>query len=110
MSLCLSIKNLILKLGAEGFISYLTENNSGVFYRQHYPALSLHPLDVAGAGDALLAAISVAKAKGLCYDTSSLCGAIAASIAVERVGNVPICLNELLKTLQEVIETKHVVM
>ena len=49
-------KNLIMKLGADGFIAY--ENKFGsVIKRQYFPALTTNPVDVSGAGDAFLAAL-----------------------------------------------------
>ena len=40
-------KNLLIKLGAEGFIAYATEKD-GYVNRQHYPAICPNPVDVAG--------------------------------------------------------------
>ena len=40
-------RNLILKLGSEGFIAYASESD-GFFNRQHFPALNPNPVDVAG--------------------------------------------------------------
>ena len=49
-------KNLLIKLGSDGFIAYATEKD-GFVNRQHFPALVLILVDVAGAGDSLLACI-----------------------------------------------------
>ena len=43
--------NLIMKLGADGLIAY-QQMSSGEVIRQSFPALSVNPIDVAGAGDA----------------------------------------------------------
>ena len=47
-------ERLVMKLGPEGFIAYDRTSNSQLS-SQAFPALSVNPLDVAGAGDSLLA-------------------------------------------------------
>jgi bifunctional ADP-heptose synthase (sugar kinase/adenylyltransferase) len=47
-------QKLVMKLGPEGFIAYCRAKN-GQLVSQAFPALSVNPLDVAGAGDSLLA-------------------------------------------------------
>ena len=50
-------ERLVMKLGPEGFIAYDRAKN-GQLSSQSFPALSVNPLDVAGAGDSLLALFS----------------------------------------------------
>ena len=50
-------KMLIMKLGSNGFIAY--ECNGKNIINQPYPALSINPVDVTGAGDSLLAVMAV---------------------------------------------------
>jgi rfaE bifunctional protein kinase chain/domain len=40
--------NLIVKLGSDGFIAYSRDNDSNFVHRQHFPALTPNPMDVAG--------------------------------------------------------------
>ncbi len=91
-------KNLIMKLGSEGFIAYGTEKN-GFISRQHFPALNPNPFDLTGAGDSLFAALAV----GICSNTplmqSSALGACMAAQAVQTVGNVPVSKQRLQKQL-----------
>ena len=47
-----------MKLGAQGFIAY-SKDKKGGFNSQSFPALSVNPIDVAGAGDSLLAVMAV---------------------------------------------------
>ena len=54
---------LIVKLAAEGFIAYDRDNNGRV-YSQPFPALSVNPLDVAGAGDSVLSVLATGLASG----------------------------------------------
>ena len=87
--------NLIVKLGAEGFIAYKQEEESGFLHRQHFPALSVNPADVAGAGDALLAAVSVGLTQNLTLMEASAIGCCAAALAVQTVGNRPVLLEDI---------------
>ena len=53
-----SIKNLIMKLSSKGFIAYESINQNSQ-KSQAFPALCVNPIDVSGAGDALLSVMSV---------------------------------------------------
>ena len=82
--------NLVLKLGADGFISYSKDINSNFVYRQHFPALTMNPVDVTGAGDSLLASIAVGLSQGLTLMESSALGCCVAALAVQSMGNAPV--------------------
>lgn len=88
--------NLLLKLGSKGFIAYETDIASGFVKRQHFPALETNPIDVTGAGDALIACMSVCLGAGASLMQSSIISNCMASIAVSNIGNVPISKTELL--------------
>lgn len=62
---------------------------------EHMPALAEHAADVVGAGDALLAAATLARCAGCTEPQAAYLGALAASIAVGRVGNLPVSAAEL---------------
>ena len=94
-------RNIVMKLGREGFIAYESETN-GFVNRQHFPALSINPADVAGAGDSLLAALSVGLCSGASLMQASAIGAGMASIAVQKVGNIPISYGQLKKQLKKI--------
>ena len=47
-----------MKLGANGFLSYMKNPLDNNMISQSFPALSANPVDVTGAGDSLLALIS----------------------------------------------------
>lgn len=82
--------NLVLKLGSDGFISYSKDTNNNFVYRQHFPALTMNPVDVAGAGDSLLASIAVGLSQGLTLMESSALGCCVAALAVQSMGNAPV--------------------
>ena len=91
-------QNVIIKLGAEGLIAI---SGSPEFSTDTLPALNSHPLDVAGAGDALLAASSLYHLSGGNTFESALVGSIAAGIQVSRMGNLPISIDDVLNQLQK---------
>jgi len=96
-----SARNMVMKLGREGFIAYESVTESFI-NRQHFPALSINPVDVAGAGDSLLAALSVGLCSGASLMQASAIGAGMASIAVQKVGNIPVSSGELKNQLEKI--------
>lgn len=87
-------EKLVLKLGAEGFISY-SKNNDSSLERHYFPAINSNPLDVAGAGDALLSTLACGLSSNSCWKNTCALGAVVASLAVQRLGNVPIKKEEV---------------
>ena len=94
-------RNMVMKLGGEGFISYESEAD-GFIKRQHFPALNINPVDVAGAGDSLLAVLSVGLCSGATLMQSSAIGAGMASIAVQSMGNIPVSHQQLKNHLKKI--------
>lgn len=88
-------KNLLIKLGAEGFIAYSNDIPGNFKKREHFPALVSNPVDVAGAGDSLLAAISVSMCSGANLMEASAIGACMAALAVQTIGNIPVSHQKL---------------
>ena len=89
--------NLILKLGAAGFIAYVNDDRNDFLMRQHFPALTVNPVDVTGAGDALLASMSVGLARGLSLMQASALACCVSAIAVQTIGNIPVRLEQAKK-------------
>ncbi len=94
-------KKMIVKLAADGLIAYDMNRNSAS--RQHFPALCANPVDLAGAGDSLLAAASVALTHECSLMEAAALGTCAAALAVQTVGNTPIGLNRLEEYLEQKI-------
>lgn len=86
-------QNLILKLGAAGLV--LLRNSDDPSDLDRLPALNSNPVDVAGAGDSMLIASSMALAVGASLAQAALIGSVAAAIQVSRQGNVPLSYDEL---------------
>ena len=98
-------RNLIMKLGREGFIAYESHDDEFI-NRQHFPSLSINPVDVAGAGDSLLSALSVGLCSGATLMQSSAIGAGMASIAVQQLGNIPVSYQQLKNNLSKIYLNK----
>ena len=82
-------ENLIMKLGSEGFIIY-AKNEKNQLFSQAFPALVANPVDVTGAGDSLIAVMSIGislKEDILCTAAIACCQA---ALAVKKMGNFPI--------------------
>ena len=84
---------IVMKLGADGFIVY-EFNSKGDIISQAFPALSVNPVDVVGAGDSLLA-LFVAALRGEGMMTSAALGCCMAALAVEQMGNSLIHISAL---------------
>ena len=94
-------KNMLMKLGSDGFIAYGRNKH---LKRQNFPALSVNPIDVTGAGDSLFAATSVALSSGANLIEASVIGVCMASLSVKEVGNMPIMLNKLSNYIKTIIK------
>ena len=95
-------ERLVMKLGPEGFIAYDRASN-GQLSSQAFPALSVNPLDVAGAGDSLLALFATGLASGQAMMPTAALACCMAALAVETMGNTPITAAALRSSLQEVL-------
>ncbi|MFM8852364.1 MAG: PfkB family carbohydrate kinase, partial [Acidimicrobiaceae bacterium] len=92
-------RSAIVKLGEQGVL--LHARSGKTFETDQIPALNSAPQDVAGAGDCMLVASSLALTVGGDMWQAGLLGSLAAAIQVGRVGNTPITQAELLHELSE---------
>ena len=92
-------RSAIVKLGEQGVL--LHARSGKTFETDQIPALNSAPQDVAGAGDCMLVASSLALTVGADMWQAGLLGSLAAAIQVGRVGNTPITQAELLHELSE---------
>lgn len=91
-------KYLILKLGPRGILTYRgPDPNVRSFFT--IDSFVEHVVDAVGAGDALLAYSTLALTVARCPVIASILGSIAAALACEREGNVPIKPQEMLDRL-----------
>lgn len=97
-----SVKNLIMKLGSKGFIAYQSINEKSQ-KNQPFPALCVNPIDVSGAGDALLAVMSVGMSSKQSVMISSAIACCVSCLAVENLGNQPIEKNALIDFIKDIL-------
>ena len=88
---------LFLKLGAEGLIVIQADSP---FYTDSLPAFNNNPIDVAGAGDAMLASASLCRRCGGSIFEAAYIGSVAAALQVSRAGNLPLSSNELIAAVE----------
>ena len=96
-------ERLVMKLGPEGFIAY-DRDADGQLSNQAFPALSVNPLDVAGAGDSLLALFATGLASGQTMMPTAALACCMTALAVETMGNTPISAKKLQNSLQEMLQ------
>ena len=95
-------ERLVMKLGPEGFIAY-DRDPDGLISNQAFPALSVNPLDVAGAGDSLLALFATGLASRQAMMPTAALACCMAALAVETMGNTPISATALRNSLEEIL-------
>ncbi|HRD75890.1 MAG TPA: PfkB family carbohydrate kinase [Hyphomicrobiaceae bacterium] len=88
---------VIITLGSEGLLVH--GKDQGTYYTDKLPAMNKAPKDVAGAGDSLFTATSLALCAGAGIWESVYLGSIAAACQTGRVGNAPLKLADLLVEL-----------
>ena len=96
------VKNLILKLGSDGFIFYHCNRNNSL-ERIHFDALEPNPVDLAGAGDTLLSAMAISLSANIDPITGAAISACASATAVQRLGNTPIGLDDIHRLISQKI-------
>ena len=95
-------KRLLMKLGSEGFIAYDRDNNNKIS-SQAFPALSVNPVDVTGAGDSLLAVMATGLASGQEMMPTAALACCMSKLAVKAMGNTPISSSKLRGCLKDVM-------
>ena len=91
-----------MKLGSEGFIAY-DRSKSGLLYSYSFPALSINPVDVAGAGDSVLSVMAAGLSSNQSLLETSVIACCIAALAVEQMGNTPIPIKSLTDYLKEIL-------
>ena len=98
-------KRLIMKLGNNGFIAYDRDEKDRVI-SQSFPSLSVNPLDVAGAGDSLMAVMAIGLSSGQPMMNTSALACCMASLAVEQMGNTPVSARALKDAIKSKFKLK----
>lgn len=102
----LRVPNMLVTLGAKGSVLLHPRHAErerwfeSRFRSDYLPALAERRMDVVGAGDALLATATLAAAAGASAPEWAYLGSLASSIAISRLGNVPVTREELLGSIR----------
>ena len=92
-------KQVILKLNQQGIIINNYKNKS--MPTSKLSALNTNPIDVAGAGDSLLTASSLAMCAGGSIYEASYIGSLAAALQIGQTGNIPLKQKSLLNEIEK---------
>ena len=92
-------RNLVITLADKGFIAFQYNQKEDFIKSQHFPALCVNPVDVLGAGDALLAGFSLSMCAGADLMEAAALAAGVASIEVSKIGNTPVTCEEIKRWL-----------
>jgi rfaE bifunctional protein kinase chain/domain/rfaE bifunctional protein nucleotidyltransferase chain/domain len=95
-------KLLILKLAEKGTLTYRKKdwNQTDSFYV--LDSLVTNLVDPVGAGDALIAYATLSMVVSKNHAISSIISSIAASLACEKEGNIPIKISEMMNRINEI--------
>ncbi len=92
--------NIILKLGSEGALLYIQEQDN-LPQIDRISALNSSPRDIMGAGDSMLIGTSMALATpDINPWAAALLGSICAAHQVSQVGNIPLNPDEIIRELE----------
>jgi len=95
---------LLKKLGCEGVLITLGEDGMALFEKQgkktHVPTAAREVYDVSGAGDTVIAILSLAIAAGASMKDAAILANIAASIVVGKLGTATVSPEELIETVK----------
>ena len=95
-------RQAIITLGKQGLVTFDGSEQPlpAQLPSEYVPALSRHAVDPLGCGDALLATATLALATGASGEAAAFLGAIAASIEVQKLGNQPITIDQIVAQLR----------
>jgi rfaE bifunctional protein kinase chain/domain len=95
-------KNIFLKLGSRGVCSI----DSSLKKEESFslPSFTENPIDPVGAGDAMLAYLTISFLKSKSHFISLFIGLAAAACACETNGNTPVGIKQVLKKIDEIEE------
>lgn len=94
-------ENIVITLGEGGMMVH-GRNRNNEYSTDQIPALNLTPKDVAGAGDSVFTAASMALCSGADIWLASYFASIVAALQIARVGNRPINRDEILSEIGQI--------
>lgn len=98
-------RNIVITLGEQGLLVYGQEGDLNT--SEFFPALNPNPVDVAGAGDAMLTGYALGLSSGLSLMESSVLASCMSSLSVTRIGNISLAPDEVRQYLDKLIVFKN---
>ena len=102
------VRAALITLGKQGLVACNWPNgtwqeSNGRLSTDYLPSLSSSAVDPLGAGDALLAATSLALATGASLQQAAFIGSLAAAVEIQQVGNVPVSNDMIIDAMVELM-------
>jgi rfaE bifunctional protein kinase chain/domain/rfaE bifunctional protein nucleotidyltransferase chain/domain len=100
-------KNIIITLGANGVLAFKNKDfkvygkDESYLENEFIPALEKKAVDPMGAGDAMLSMVTLVTLSGGSIAEAVYLGNIASYIEVNKIGNIPIKLDEVMSFLNQ---------
>ncbi len=94
-------KNVFITLDKDGMLIHAGNAEDNQWQTDKLQAMNPSPRDPAGAGDSLLTCSALASACGADIWTSAYLGSLAAACQVERIGNIPISIADIMIKLPD---------
>lgn len=95
-------QNVMVTLAEDGILLRSKNEQAKWWDTDELPAFNPNPVDVAGAGDAMLIATSMALVSGANIWQAAFIGSVAAGCQVGRVGNIPLKQEDLFNVFAQV--------
>ncbi len=96
------VANLAVTMGRRGCVMFRPREDekerwfTGRLRSEYMPALSKHPVDPLGAGDAFLSAATLMLTTGATLPQTGYLASAVSAITIDRLGNLPVHRNELI--------------
>jgi rfaE bifunctional protein kinase chain/domain len=94
-------ENVLVTLGQDGMMVH-GRDGGGNYMTDRLPALNSTPKDVAGAGDSVFTAASMALCTNADIWHAAYLGGIAAALQISRIGNIPVEMKDILFELDQI--------
>lgn len=94
-------ENIFITLDKEGMLIHAERSGQEPWLTDRISAMNSSPKDPAGAGDSLLTCSALAMASGADIWTSAYLGSLAAACQVERTGNIPVSIDDLMAKMSK---------
>ena len=94
-------ESVLITLGEGGMMVH-GRDRGGEYTTDRIPALNMTPKDVAGAGDSVFTAASMALCSGADIWLGSYLASIVAALQIARMGNTPIDIGEILSEIGQI--------